>query len=197
MTTPVAFTAHLQSFLESMKVLGYSPQTIKNYRSAVELFFAYLGSVGIANLLQIGSGTLRQYQHWLRHARQAIHCFDPAVVLRGERPTINGTGEQERDFVYVGDVARANLAAMQDDHNTIYNIGSAIGTNVNTIYRELAEIVGVSSEPLYGPAKLGEVYKIYLDASKAKSELGWEPKVSLKEGLRRTVDYFRIRLVNP
>ena len=83
MTTPVAFTAHLQSFLESLKVLGYSPQTIKGYGSAVELFFAYLGSVGIANLLQIGSGTLRQYQHWLQD--RAYGSWTIATRLQGLR----------------------------------------------------------------------------------------------------------------
>jgi integrase/recombinase XerD len=83
MTTPVAFTAHLQSFLESMKVLGYSPQTTKGYGSAGELFFAYLGSVGISNLLQIGSGTLRQYQHWLQE--RAYGSWTIATRLQGLR----------------------------------------------------------------------------------------------------------------
>ncbi len=118
-------------------------------------------------------------------------------MLRGERPTINGTGEQERDFVYVGDVARANLLAMKDEHNTIYNIGAGIGTNVNTIFAKLKEIIKFTSEPIYGAAKLGEVYKIYLDATKARQELGWEPTVSLDEGLRKTVDYFRMHLLTP
>lgn len=118
-------------------------------------------------------------------------------MLRGERPTINGTGEQERDFVYVGDVARANLLAMNDDKSEIYNIGSGVGTNINTIYKELQDLIKLTSDAPHGPPKLGEVYKIYLDASRAKQELGWEPQVSLADGLRKTVDYFRMHLVMP
>ncbi len=117
-------------------------------------------------------------------------------MLRGERPTVFGSGEQERDFVYVGDVARANLLAMMDEHNAIYNIGSGVGTNVNTIFAKLRDIIKFASEPINAPRKLGEVYKIYLDATKARTELGWEPTVSLDEGLRRTVEYFRTHLAN-
>ncbi len=116
-------------------------------------------------------------------------------MLRGERPTINGNGTQERDFVYVGDIARANLLAMGDEHNTIYNIGSGHGTSVNTITDKLKEIIRFESEPIYGPPKLGEVYKIYLDATRAKRDLGWEPQVPLDEGLRKTVDYFRTHVL--
>ncbi len=116
-------------------------------------------------------------------------------MLKGERPTLFGKGDKERDFCYVGDVARANLIAMTSDHNSTYNIGWGVGTNIQTIFDKLAEIIGFKSEPIYEPDKPGEVYKIYLDATKAKQELGWEPKVSLDEGLRRTVDYFRAHLM--
>jgi UDP-glucose 4-epimerase len=115
-------------------------------------------------------------------------------MMRGERPTINGTGEQERDFVYVGDIARANLLAMKGAHNAIYNIGSGVGTNVNTIFEKLRTIIKFTSEPNYGMPKLGEVYKVYLDATQARQELGWEPTVSLDDGLRKTVEYFRTHL---
>ncbi len=116
-------------------------------------------------------------------------------MLRGERPTINGTGEQERDFVYVGDIARANLLAMADEHNTIYNIGSGFGTNINTIFQNLRDMIKFASDPIYGPPKLGEVSKIYLDASKARQELGWQPTMPLEDGIRKTVEYFRTHLL--
>jgi UDP-glucose 4-epimerase len=116
------------------------------------------------------------------------------MMLRGEQPTINGSGNQERDFVFVGDIARANLLAMEGEHNGIYNIGSGHGTDINTLFGKLSEIVLYAGEPIHGPAKLGEVFKIYIDAGKALRELGWEPTVSLDEGLQKTVEYFRTHL---
>jgi UDP-glucose 4-epimerase len=117
-------------------------------------------------------------------------------MLRGERPTINGSGEKERDFVYVGDVARANLLAMHKGDNEIFNIGSGHGINIKTVYEKLKEIIKTASDPHYGPDKPGEVNKIYLDSTKAQKELGWEPEVSLEDGLRKTVEYFRTQLLN-
>ncbi len=115
------------------------------------------------------------------------------LMLQGKQPTINGSGEQQRDFVYVGDVARANVLAL-DRGDGIYNIGSGIPTDVNTIFAELKAITGYPGEAHYGPPKPGEVFRIYLDASKARRELDWEPTVSLNEGLTRTVAFFRQQL---
>jgi UDP-glucose 4-epimerase len=112
-------------------------------------------------------------------------------MLAGEPCTINGDGTQQRDFVFVTDVARANLLAATAGGSGIYNIGSGVGTDVNTIFDGLKQAAGYTQDALYGPAKLGEVYKIYLDASKAKRELGWEATVSVVDGLEETVNYFR------
>ncbi|MEI2693172.1 MAG: SDR family NAD(P)-dependent oxidoreductase [Anaerolineae bacterium] len=111
-------------------------------------------------------------------------------MLAGEPCTINGDGTQQRDFVLVTDVARANLLAATAGSG-IYNIGSGVGTDVNAIFAGLKQAAGYDQDALYGPAKLGEVYKIYLDAAKARRELGWEATVSVVEGLRRTVEYFQ------
>ncbi|MFZ1709897.1 MAG: GDP-mannose 4,6-dehydratase, partial [Anaerolineae bacterium] len=105
--------------------------------------------------------------------------------------TINGSGEQVRDFVYVGDIARGNLLALQTPGSAIYNLGSAVGTSVNTIFAELQGATQYPLAPHYGPAKLGEVSRTYLDASQARRDLGWEPRMSLHDGLRLTADSFR------
>lgn len=118
----------------------------------------------------------------------AIFAFK---MLNGITPTIYGTGEKERDFTYVGDVARANVLALTRGDNAIYNIGSGCGTKIATIYQKLQQVTGFASPPQYAPDKPGEVFRIYLDAGKAKRELGWEPMVSLDEGLRRTVEALR------
>lgn len=112
-------------------------------------------------------------------------------MLHGETPTINGKGDKERDFCYVGDVARANLLALDRGAHTIYNIGSGVGTTINEVYEILQEATGFHQKANYAADKPGEVYKIYLDANRAERELGWKPTVGLAEGIHRTVDSLR------
>ena len=113
-------------------------------------------------------------------------------MLNGEQVFINGDGEQERDFVYVGDCANANLLAITCSHPSgIYNLGSSRGTSVNQIFQVLKEITHYSKDSVPRPAKLGETRKIYLDATKAHKELGWQPEVAFMDGMHRTVDYFK------
>ena len=117
-------------------------------------------------------------------------------MLKGVRTTVNGTGEQERDFVYVEDIARANLLCLEAGDGEAFNIGSGQGTSVNAIFGHLDKLTSNSLEPLYGPPQEGEIFKIYLNADKAREQLNWEPRVSLEEGLSRTVDYIRSGLVS-
>jgi UDP-glucose 4-epimerase len=112
-------------------------------------------------------------------------------MLKGETPTINGKGDKERDFCYVGDVARANVLALGAGDNEIYNIGSGVGTDINTLYGRLQNATGFHKPANYSPDKPGEVYKIYLDATKAGQQLGWEANVGLDDGLRLTVESLR------
>jgi UDP-glucose 4-epimerase len=113
-------------------------------------------------------------------------------MLNGQGTLINGDGNQERDFVYVGDCARANLLALaRTSEGAIYNLGSGYGTSVNEIFRQLKKITGYQLDAVYGPAKIGETRQIYLKVDKARQELDWTPSVSLDEGLAQTVEYFR------
>ncbi len=111
-------------------------------------------------------------------------------MVRGEQVTINGSGEQERDFVYVADIVRANILAMDKGAGQIYNLGSGVGTSINQLFAMMKGVTGYGKEPIYGPPKPGETFKIYLDAEKARRELGWEPLIGLREGLERTVEFF-------
>ncbi len=120
----------------------------------------------------------------------AIFC---GKMLKGEQPTINGTGNQERDFVYVADIARANILALDRAGGEILNLGSSIPTSVNRIFTELEQLTGFQEGAVHGPAKAGEVYRIFLDSKRAAAKLGWKPEISLREGLRLTVEYFRLR----
>jgi UDP-glucose 4-epimerase len=118
----------------------------------------------------------------------AIFCHR---LLHGEPCVVNGDGEQTRDYVYVEDVAAAAGRALALPEATgIVNIGTGLETSVNEIYRRLAALAGVTRAADHAPAKPGEQRRSVLDASKAKRVLGWEPSVSLDEGLRRTLGYF-------
>lgn len=125
------------------------------------------------------------------HGEAGVVAIFAGQMLTGRQVTINGNGEQERDFVYVGDCVRANLIALDAGSGQIYNLGWGIGTSINEIFAQMKEITGYKLEAVYGPPKLGETFKIYLDASKARRDLAWEPRVTLREGLEQTVAYFR------
>ena len=115
------------------------------------------------------------------------------AMLRGRRATIFGDGTQVRDFVYVGDVADANLRALGRALPDPLHVGSGAGTSVNELADRLAALTGTDAAPDHGPAIPGEVYRIFLDIARIRATLGWEPRVALDEGLRRTVEWFRTR----
>jgi UDP-glucose 4-epimerase len=113
-------------------------------------------------------------------------------ILRGEAVTINGDGEQTRDYVFVDDVAEAALLALErGDTAGVVNIGTGIETTVNSLLRRLEAVAGVRAQARHGPPKPGEQRRSVLDPSAAKRLLGWTPRVTLDEGLGRTLDYFR------
>ncbi len=112
-------------------------------------------------------------------------------MLAGLPVTIYGDGKQERDFVAVADVARATLAALDRGPRALVNLGSNRGTSVREIFDALAAITGYDRSATHQPARLGEVYRIYLTGDRARETLGWEPAVSLRDGLRETVAWVR------
>jgi len=111
-------------------------------------------------------------------------------MLHGAKAIVNGDGKQERDFVFVTDCVKANLAAVEAGLNGIFNIGTGVGTTINEIYDTLLEAAGAKDDRTHGPAKSGETHRIYLDSAKAESELGWRSSVALVDGLQQTVNYF-------
>ncbi len=114
-------------------------------------------------------------------------------MLRGEQPTIFGSGDKTRDYTHVSDVVVANLLAMERGNNAIYNIGTGVETSDREMFDTLAKVLGYSGNPIYAPVRTGEIYHICLDVTKARKELGWQPRLSLKEGLRQTVSYYKTR----
>lgn len=116
-------------------------------------------------------------------------------LLAGEPPVIFDDGELTRDYIYVEDVARANLAALQADlrghADPIFNVSTGRGTSTNRIFQVLREVLGVSIDARYGPPRPGDVRHSVLDNRRAIRDLKFEPRMELKDGLRRTVESFR------
>lgn len=125
------------------------------------------------------------------HGEAGVVAIFTKKMLSGESPIINGDGEQTRDFVYVGDVVRANILALRNNTSeTIFNIGTGIETSINQLFSNLRNIINSSIKEKHGPAKEGEQRRSAIDYTKAKIILNWKPEVSLVEGLKKTVEYF-------
>jgi UDP-glucose 4-epimerase len=131
-------------------------------------------------------------------ARQDFFAEEGRVVaifasrmIEGKPVTIDGDGTQSRDMLHVGDVAIANIAALDRGDGGTYHISTGIPVTVNDLFRKLALLTEYKVEPRFGPPRKGDVYRIALDNARASRELGWEPRIQLEEGLRLTVDYFR------
>jgi UDP-glucose 4-epimerase len=104
---------------------------------------------------------------------------------------IDWDGEQRKDYVFVEDVARANVLALSRGDNDIFCIGSGAPTSVNEIYQVLANLTGYEPEITRAPKRPGDIYLSYFNSSKAERLLGWKPSVTFAEGVKITVDYFK------
>jgi UDP-glucose 4-epimerase len=114
-----------------------------------------------------------------------------AALLEGRTPVLYGDGRPVRDYVYVGDVARANVAALTASENVLVNIGSGVGTTVYDVFRMLSQLLDVRVEPQLAPLRTGEVFRIFLDCRHAGQKLGWKAEVSLSDGLQKLLDWMR------
>jgi len=125
------------------------------------------------------------------HGEAGVVAIFSGRMLRAEPVTVNGDGKQTRDYVYVGDVARASLLALESTATGPFNIGTGVETDVNALARLLLEATGGRSQVRHGPAKPGEQRRSVVDCRRAAEVLGWRPQVPLAEGLGRTVEWFR------
>lgn len=125
------------------------------------------------------------------HGEAGVVAIFAQRMLTGGQPVVNGDGSQTRDYTYVGDVVQANLAALDYEGSGIFNVGTATETNVNELFRTIRDFANPDVEEKHGPGKPGEQQRSVIGYGKAEAELGWSPQVSLKEGLRETVEWFR------
>jgi UDP-glucose 4-epimerase len=131
------------------------------------------------------------------HGEAGVIAIFLQRLLAGVPPTIFGDGEQMRDFVYVGDVAAANRAALDaavsPGEALVVNIGTGAGTTVNTVWRTIERVTRASVRAYHEPARSGDVRWSVLDTARARTVFGWEAKITLEDGLRRTWEWFATR----
>lgn len=125
------------------------------------------------------------------HGEAGVCAIFTGLLLAGRECTIDGDGEQQKDYVYVGDIARANVLALEKGDGRALNIGTGRGISVNEIFSTLQKATGSTAPARHGPPRPGDVRNIWLDASLAKSVLGWEPQVSFAAGIQAAVDWLR------
>ncbi len=120
------------------------------------------------------------------------------ALLNGRSPIINGDGSHSRDFTYVDNAVQANILSLFTDNkpalNQVYNIACGVQTSLNELFEGLRKESGTDLKPEYGPERKGDVKHSLADISKAKRLLGYDPKVTVEEGLRKTFDWYRKQL---
>jgi UDP-glucose 4-epimerase len=119
-----------------------------------------------------------------------IAIFTRQILLK-QSVRIDWDGEQQKDYVYVGDVARANRLSLTAGDGEVYCIGYGEGTSVNRLYKGLVNEIGYEVEIRHAPKRPGDIYLTYFDCSKALRELGWKAEIGLEEGLSLTVNSFK------
>ncbi|WP_448851709.1 NAD-dependent epimerase/dehydratase family protein [Corynebacterium sp. 335C] len=128
------------------------------------------------------------------HGEAGVVAIFSQRLLAGEPTRVFGDGGNTRDYVYVGDVVDAFVRASGDVGGGMrFNVGTGVETSDRGLHTLVAEAAGAEDDPEYAPARLGDVPRSALDASRAREVLGWEPQVDIAEGVRRTVEYFRGR----
>jgi UDP-glucose 4-epimerase len=125
------------------------------------------------------------------HGEAGVVAIFLLKAFAGEVCVIYGKGDQTRDFVFVKDIARANLAALAGKTGT-YNVGTGIETSINELFREFKTLEG-SLEAEHDAARPGDVFRSALDVSRVKADLGWQPQVSLSDGIHETYEWFKER----
>lgn len=127
------------------------------------------------------------------HGDAGVVAIFTQKMLKGEQSIINGDGKQTRDYVFVGDVVKANVLALKCNGSNIFNIGTGIETDVNQLFNHIKILTGSSVEEKHIPAKAGEQMRSVITSKKINEALGWKPTVTVEEGLKKTVEFFKTK----
>ena len=162
---------------------GISKAVTMNYLSAYEDLYGLDGTaLALANVYGPRQDP---------HGEAGVVAIFAGQLLRGEKSTIFGTGEQTRDFVYVDDAVDAFMKASEIKKVKFSNVGTGTETSVNDLYQVMSSLIGGSPQPEYLPSRKGELERSALDPTYAKETLNWHSSTSLEEGLLRTIEWFK------
>lgn len=125
------------------------------------------------------------------HGEAGVVAIFTERMLDGAKPVINGDGKQTRDYVFVHDLVRASVMALDYDTSNIFNIGTGVETDVNELFGHINTFTNANIEEKHGEAKMGEQLRSCLTAKKIETVLGWKPEITVREGLKQTVEYFK------
>lgn len=116
------------------------------------------------------------------------------LLLKAKAPTIYGDGSKTRDFVYISDVVDATLLSLKTKKVGVYNVGTGKETSIKEVFKMLKAAIGISIKPIQAADQSGEQLRSCISFHKIKKNLGWEPKITLRDGFKKTVEYFRVQL---
>ncbi len=167
-----------------------SPYGITKLVTEKYLFF-YKETYGIEHVILRYANIYGPLQN--PHGDAGVVAIFTQKMLKGEQPIINGEGKQTRDYVFVGDVVQANLLGLKHNGSDIFNIGTGIETDVNQLFHHIKKLTGSNCDEKHIAAKAGEQMRSVISSKKIGEVLGWKPTVTLEEGLKRTVEFFRTR----
>lgn len=125
------------------------------------------------------------------HGEAGVVAIFSKLMLGGRQPVINGDGKQTRDYVFVKDVVKANVLALDNKNSEIFNVGTGVETDVNQLFRAINKLTGANVPEEHVPAKAGEQMRSVVDTAKVEKTLGWKADYTLETGLAETVEYFR------
>jgi len=173
---------------EDSPVSPLSPYGVSKY--AVECYLSTYEKIYGLKYTALRYGNVYGPRQDLYGEAGVVAIFSGKMLNNGET-NIFGDGEQVRDYVYVGDVVRANILCLGKGDNEIFNIGTGKSASVNRLFLEMKELTHYSKEAMYKPPRAGELIRSSLDAGKAAKKLGWKAEIDLREGLKETIDFFR------
>lgn len=175
-------------FNEEMKAEPLSPYGISKRSGELYLNF-YHELYGIPYVSLRYSNVYGPRQN--AHGESGVIAIFSEMIADGKAPVINGDGTHTRDYVYVSDVVKANLLALETDFVGELNIGTQTEISTNEVFRKVVAEMGVEMEEEHGPERPGEQVTSSLDYSKAQEILGWEPEVNFDEGVKRVVAWYK------
>lgn len=169
--------------LNMMSGYGVTKHTVEHYLNVYKKLY------GISSIVLRYSNVYGPRQDWSGEGGVvAIFCEE---LLKNESPSIYGDGEQTRDFIYVKDIAEANLCAMKSTEEGIFNICTGEKISINNLFKCISGFLNKRISPIYTEKRYGDIRDSYMSYNKAFTKMGWKPKYNILNGLKETIEFYR------